>query len=84
VLLEKANSLRTKFPEAQVTDQDQTKSKWRKLVVRRPLADVIASHDTEEAQVEAIYRQFEAWCVEIFADGMLEAALRETWPSSGD
>ncbi len=84
VLLEKANSLRTKFPDSQVTDQDQAKNGWRKLVVRTPLADVIASNDTKEAQVEAIYRQFEAWCVEIFADGMLEAALRETWPSSGD
>ena len=84
VLLEKANSLRAKFPDAQVTDQNQAKSPWRKLVVRRPLADVIAPHDTEEAQTEAIYQQFEAWCVEIFADGMLEAAFWEMWPSSGD
>jgi hypothetical protein len=76
----KAGSLRKRFSDVTVTDQNEAKSRWRKLVVRKPLANVIHALGSEDAQVQAIYRQFEEWCTEIFADGTMEAAFRETWP----
>jgi hypothetical protein len=77
----KANALRERFPDAQVTGQNQAKNRWRKLMVRKPLADVIGPHATEDAQATAIYKQFEAWCIEVFADGEMQKAFLETWPT---
>ena len=67
-------------PNTVAWDQDQVKSKWRKLVVQTPLADVIAAKNTEEQQERAIYEKLAEWGHLLFADGTLESAFRDTWP----
>ena len=67
-------------PNTVALDQDQVKSKWRKLVVRTPLADIIVAKNTDEQQTQAIYERFAEWGRVLFEDGTLESAFRDTWP----
>jgi hypothetical protein len=67
-------------PNTVALDQDQVKSRWRKLVVQTPLADVIVAKNTEEQQTRAIYERFTEWGHALFEDGTLESAFRDTWP----
>lgn len=66
----------------EASDQDHLRHKWLKLVVRTPLADVIAAKNTEEQQALAIYERFAEWGRILFADGTLESAFRDTWPEA--
>jgi hypothetical protein len=45
------------------------KNKWRKVVVREPLAETIRAKPTDEDQVEAIYARLRGWCENLFPDG---------------
>jgi hypothetical protein len=67
-------------PNTVALDQDQVKSKWRKLVVRTPLADIIVAKNTDEQQTQAMYERFAEWGRVLFEDGTLESAFRDTWP----
>src|ERR1039457_2399050 len=67
-------------PNTVALDQNQVKSKWRKLVVRTPLADIIVAKNTDEQQTQAIYERFAEWGRVLFEDGTLESAFRDTWP----
>ena len=77
-LAKQASALRQAFPEATVEQGDELRSKWRKLVVRQALADVIRGHPQEDDQVDAIYAKFKAWCECLFANGKLERAFAQT------
>ena len=74
-----AQRIRT-VPNTVALDQDQVKSKWRKLVVQTPLAEIIVAKNTEEQQTRAIYERFAEWGRILFEDGTLESAFRHTWP----
>ena len=77
-LAKKADGMRQRFTEAKVEEGDELRNKWRKLVVRQPLADVIQGHPTEDDQVDVIYERFKAWCECLFNDGKLERAFAGT------
>lgn len=47
------------------------KNKWRKVVVREPLAETIRAKLTDEDQVEAIYARLLCWCESLFSHGEL-------------
>ena len=67
-------------PNTVALNQDQVKSKWRKLVVQSTIADVIVGKNTAEQQTRAIYDRFAEWGRVLFEDGTLESAFRDTWP----
>ncbi len=52
-----AERLRTTLDEV-VLDQDQIKSRWRKLVIQSPLSDTISKKNTHGEQAQAIYDRF--------------------------
>jgi hypothetical protein len=66
-----------------VVDQDvlATIDEWRKLVVCKPLADIIRGHASKKQQVDAIHAELKRWCEVLFAaDGHLVNDFAETWP----
>jgi hypothetical protein len=80
IVTRRACALRELEPSAVVEDQYQVNSKWRKLMMRMPLADVIKGCDSEPEQLSAIYERFSKWCGVLFSDDELEQAFLQAWP----
>jgi hypothetical protein len=59
VLVERATALRHVSPS--VLGPDGLKNRWRRLIIREPLADTIRGLITEEEQLDAIYGRLREW-----------------------
>jgi len=74
-----AEKMDTMFPAALVQEGEELRNnRWRKLVVRQSLADIVKDNAKEQEQTEAIYAKLKKWCEALFEDGTLETAFSET------
>ncbi|SFR18449.1 hypothetical protein [Desulfoscipio geothermicus] len=78
-LEEKIKKLRNSNVAISVFGPEELKNKWRKLVIRDSLADIIKGKDSEEKQVNAIHNRLKEWCVILFSDGKLDEAFDKTF-----
>lgn len=56
------------------------RNKWRLLMIRSPVADVIGTTRTVDEQVLALHTLLSRWCEVLFEGGEIEGALADVYP----
>jgi len=83
----KIDELREACPSVRVEGPYELKNRYRQLVIRVPLADVVAdvsgssAEEVEERQVAALYRLFKDWADILFRGGEAEQVFAEIFDS---
>jgi len=79
-----AGRLESEQPELTILTQENAKLRgqweWRKLLVCKPVADVVSGHTSLQDQADVAYTELRKWCRVLFDGEALQRAFVTTWP----